>query len=161
MPRRCANQRGTSCATSRREPASHGTRGGQEVATVVIETPRLRLRPWRESDRGALAQLHTDPEVMRYLGGLTDRRRSDARLDRYVAAFHTHGFCRWALESRGGVFLGYAGVMPSRPDHPLGPHAEIGWGLARCAWGVATRPRPRGRRWTTSSRAADSRGCWH
>ena len=25
--------------------------------------------------------------------------------------------------------------MPSPPGHPLGPHAEIGWRLARSAWG--------------------------
>ena len=33
------------------------------------------------------------------------------------------------------AFVGYAGVMPSRPHHPLGPHEEIGWRLVRAAWG--------------------------
>jgi RimJ/RimL family protein N-acetyltransferase len=33
------------------------------------------------------------------------------------------------------MFLGYAGIMPSRPGHPLGPHVEIGWRLMRSAWG--------------------------
>ena len=40
-----------------------------------------------------------------------------------------------AIENSQRRFIGYAGVMPSRQDHPLGPHAEIGWRLARDAWG--------------------------
>ena len=45
------------------------------------------------------------------------------------------GYGRWCVETRAGEFLGYVGVMPSPPGHPLGPHAEIGWRLARSAWG--------------------------
>jgi RimJ/RimL family protein N-acetyltransferase len=36
--------------------------------------------------------------------------------------------------------LGYAGVIPSRLDHPLGSHSEIGWRLVQRCWdhGYAT-----------------------
>jgi RimJ/RimL family protein N-acetyltransferase len=102
---------------------------------VVIETPRIRLRCWRGSDRNAFAALHTDPEVMRDLGGPISRAKSDAKLDRYAAAFEAHGFCRWAVESCEGDLLGYAGVMPSPAGHPLGAHFEIGWRLMRNSWG--------------------------
>jgi RimJ/RimL family protein N-acetyltransferase len=101
----------------------------------MIETLRLRLRPWREADRDAFAALNADPEVARDLGGPLSRAASDAKLDRYIAAFAQHGFCRWAIEDRTGEFLGYAGVMPVRREHPLGPHDEIGWRLNRAAWG--------------------------
>jgi len=102
---------------------------------MLIETPRLRLRSWQEADRPAFAALHADPEVMRDAGGPLDRSRSDVKLDRYVAAFERYGFTRWAIESRDGEFLGYAGIMPSRPAHPLGDHVDIGWRLVRSAWG--------------------------
>jgi RimJ/RimL family protein N-acetyltransferase len=102
---------------------------------AVIRTDRLRLRNWRESDRGAFALLNAAPDVTQDLGGPLDRIESDAKFDRYVAAFERHGFCRWALEDLSGQFLGYTGVMPSRPGHPLGPHADIGWRLVRAAWG--------------------------
>ncbi|HXO70874.1 MAG TPA: GNAT family N-acetyltransferase [Bradyrhizobium sp.] len=101
----------------------------------MIRTDRLRLRNWRESDRGAFAQLNAAPEVTQDLGGPLDRIESDAKFDRYLAAFERHGFCRWALEDVNGQFLGYTGVMPSRPGHPLGSHADIGWRLLRAAWG--------------------------
>ena len=100
-----------------------------------IETPRTILRNWRDTDRDAFAALHADPEVMRDLGGPMDRRGSDEKFDRYAETFETRGFTRWAIESREGAFLGYAGIMPSRPFHPLGPHIEMGWRLCRAAWG--------------------------
>jgi RimJ/RimL family protein N-acetyltransferase len=102
---------------------------------MLIETPRLRLRSWQEADRPAFAALHADPEVMRDAGGPLDRSRSDAKFDRYVAAFERYGFSRWAIASHDGGFLGYTGIMPSRPDHPLGDHVDIGWRLVRRAWG--------------------------
>jgi RimJ/RimL family protein N-acetyltransferase len=102
---------------------------------VVIHSDRLRLRNWRDSDRDAFAALNAAPELTQDLGGPLDRAESDAKFDRYVAAFDRHGFCRWAIEDSSGQFLGYTGVMPARPGHPLGPHADIGWRLKRSAWG--------------------------
>jgi RimJ/RimL family protein N-acetyltransferase len=102
---------------------------------MIIETPRTRLRCWHDSDRDAFAALHADAEVMHDYGGPLDRAQSDAKFERYVAAFARCGFSRWAIESRAGEFLGYAGIMPSRTDHPLGTHVEIGWRLLRSAWG--------------------------
>jgi RimJ/RimL family protein N-acetyltransferase len=102
---------------------------------MIINTTRLRLRDWREEDRDPFAAMNADPEVARYLGGPQSRAASNARLDDYVRAYEQHGFTRWVVEHRAGGFLGCVGVMPSRDGHPLGPHHEIGWRLARDGWG--------------------------
>ncbi len=102
----------------------------------MIETARVRLRPWRESDRAPLAAMHSDEEVMADYGGPLARADSDAKLDRYAAAFETYGFSRLVLEGLDGVFLGYVGVMPIWPTHPVAPGVEIGWRLVRSAWGA-------------------------
>jgi RimJ/RimL family protein N-acetyltransferase len=102
---------------------------------MEIDTPRARLRCWEPTDGDAFAAMHADPEVMHDYGGPISRRESDAKLDRYAATYRRHGFCRWAVEDRAGTFLGYAGIMPSRPGHPLNSHFDIGWRLVRHAWG--------------------------
>lgn len=102
---------------------------------MIIDTTRLRLRCWGEADRDSFAAMNADPEVMLDQGGPISRGASDAKLDRYAAAFSQYGFCRWVVESREGKFLGYTGIMPSPPRHPIGSHFEIGWRLVRKAWG--------------------------
>ena len=105
------------------------------VGEVFLTTPRLTLRSWRESDRDAFAALNADPEVMWDLGGPFGRADSDAKFDRYTATLRRHGFGRMAIDERQGAFVGYAGIMPAAPNHPLGRHVEIGWRLTRAVWG--------------------------
>lgn len=102
---------------------------------MIIATPRIRLRCWEDFNRDAFAAMHADPAVMHDYGGPIRRKESDAKLDRYAMAYRQHGFCRWAVETKEGAFLGYTGIMPSRLDHPIGSHTEIGWRLVRHAWG--------------------------
>lgn len=105
------------------------------VGEAFLTTPRLTLRMWRETDRDVFAALNADPEVMWDLGGPFTRPDSDAKFDRYTATFRRHGFGRLAIGERQGAFVGYAGIMPAAPNHPLGRHVEIGWRLTRTAWG--------------------------
>jgi RimJ/RimL family protein N-acetyltransferase len=102
---------------------------------MIIETPRLRLRAWRESDRDDFAAMHADPQVMVDAPRPLTREKADRKLDRYVAGLRRDGFCQWAVETTDGDFVGYAGARRIAAEHPLGAHVGAGWRLVRRAWG--------------------------
>lgn len=101
----------------------------------MIETARLILRRWRDTDREPFAAMSRDPEVMAHLGPLMSRDESDAVGSRVNAHIDRHGFGFWALERKSdGLFLGFTGLK--RADvGPLAGEIEIAWRLARQAWG--------------------------
>jgi RimJ/RimL family protein N-acetyltransferase len=107
----------------------------------VIETERLLMRRWQDSDREPFAALNADPETMRYFPVPLDRTASDAFVARIETRFDEQGYGLWALEiSSTGEFIGYAGLNPMHPGVPGAGGMEIGWRLARHAWhcGYAT-----------------------
>jgi ribosomal-protein-alanine N-acetyltransferase len=77
----------------------------------VIETSRLILRPWRQSDLALFAETNADPAVMRLLGGVLGREESNAYAGRAEAHFAEHGFCKWGVEAPGVSPL--VGVRPT------------------------------------------------
>ena len=105
-----------------------------------LRTSRLLLRPWRPHDREPFAALNGDPEVMRHFPSTLDRSASDAFADRIAAHLDQLGWGLWAVEVvDSGRFAGYSGLNPvpeaitaMTPGHP---EMEVGWRLARWAWG--------------------------
>lgn len=102
----------------------------------MIETERLILRSWQERDKAPFAELGQDAEVMATLGPLMSRAESDAMVDRMAAIDAEHGHTFWAVERReDGLVLGFCGLVRGRPGTPILGEPEIGWRLARAAWG--------------------------
>lgn len=109
-------------------------RGGQRP--VARRTERLLLRQWREDDRDPFAAMNADPEVMRHFPSVLDREASDAVLDRLRAAVDEQGWGLWAVERLDtGQLLGFTGLSVPRHPLPFMPCVEVGWRLARSAWG--------------------------
>lgn len=107
----------------------------------TVNTERLVLRRWRDSDRGPFAALNADPETMQYFPATLDRAASDAFVDRIESRFEEQGYGLWALEVIAtGDFIGYTGLNPMVEDVPGAGGMEIGWRLAKHAWhhGYAT-----------------------
>jgi len=107
----------------------------------VIETPRLLLRAWRESDREPFRRMNSDPRVMEFFPKLLSGVESDELADRIGAALERRGFGLFAAEVReSGAFAGFIGLsVPSFEAH-FTPCVEIGWRLDVPYWnqGLAT-----------------------
>jgi RimJ/RimL family protein N-acetyltransferase len=103
---------------------------------VEIMTERLLLRRWTEADRAPFAALCADPEVMEHFPAPLTPSQADALVDRIEAGFDEHGFGLWALEVReSGEFIGFTGLAVPWFDAHFTPAVEVGWRLARRAWG--------------------------
>lgn len=102
----------------------------------MIETERLILRGWREADFAPFAALNADPEVMRHFPATMAREDSDALAMRIGQHIDEHGWGLWAIERRDdGAFLGFTGLAHPRAPHPMEGQVEVGWRMARHAWG--------------------------
>jgi len=103
---------------------------------IVVETARLRLRRWRESDRAPFAAMNADPRVMEFFPSCLTREESDAGVDRVEAHFDRHGFGFYAAELReGGQFIGFIGISVPNFEAHFTPSIEIGWRLDTAFWG--------------------------
>jgi RimJ/RimL family protein N-acetyltransferase len=134
---------------------------------MLLRTDRLRLRPLDAGDLEPLAAMMRDPEVCRFIGD--GRPRSRERVERTIrfaeVLWQGRGFGPFAIEREGeGDFLGVCLLLPiaySGADPAdlaaRGPDIEIGYWLARDAWGVgyATEAARAVLRWAMSGAGLD------
>jgi RimJ/RimL family protein N-acetyltransferase len=99
-----------------------------------IRTPRLLLRRWAPEDRVSLAELNSDPDVMRHIGGPIASAESDALVNYFDAHWDEWGYGVFAVvEIPLGGFIGFVGL---NNHHRLFPQdVEIAWRLRRDSWG--------------------------
>jgi ribosomal-protein-alanine N-acetyltransferase len=106
------------------------------MSPTTNETDRLILRRWRTEDGGPFAALNADPEVMEHFPSPLSPRESDELIERIEAGFVAQGFGLWALEVKAtGEFIGFTGVSVPSFEAAFTPTVEVGWRLARRAWG--------------------------
>lgn len=103
----------------------------------VLETERLRFRPFTPDDLPLVVDLHADPLVQRHLGGAWDAPQMQATLDRFVSQQASQGYAKWAAFLKDGTFVGRAGVgaFPALSAAGLGGDQELGYSFKAAVWG--------------------------
>jgi ribosomal-protein-alanine N-acetyltransferase len=113
---------------------------------VVLETERLLVRHFTESDADALFQMESEPDVLRYVGRkpLAD---VDAYRNKIRSAYLPYydkpgGFGAWAIvEKASGDFVGGCSLRQgldarSATEMDYGPEEVVlGYGLRKPSWG--------------------------
>lgn len=100
--------------------------------TLIIDTPRLRLRLPRLEDLDPMSEMMADAETARFIGGVMPKPVVWRVLMSMIGAWHAHGFAMFSVfEKASGRWVGRLG-----PWQPEGwPGTEIGWSIVRDCWG--------------------------
>ncbi len=98
----------------------------------MMETERLRIRDWQQSDYEPYAKLCSDSHVMRYFPHTLTKQQSDDQLDLMRRLIAERGWGFWAVELKAtGQLIGFVGLhyQDENSGIPNAPFVEIGWRL--------------------------------
>ena len=103
---------------------------------MLIQTDRIGLRAWLETDKPDFAAMNKNPNIMEFLGPALSREKSDAAADKQNALIESGEPAFWAIErSVDKVFMGFVGVKKINFETDFTPGYEIGWRLGEAHWG--------------------------
>ncbi len=102
----------------------------------MYRTERLVLRSWADDDIEPFSAMCSDDEVMRFFPSTMSREECVDMVAAIGERFAANGFGLWAVEHES-QFIGYVGLNLTGPAFtvPFAPCHEVGWRLARDAWG--------------------------
>ena len=114
------------------------------IAAMILETPRLRLRPLAAVDAEPCLALWTNPDVMRYVSPVpVTRAQAEAVFAHYRPQVEKTGYGHWAIEVKGGdAFAGIILLEKVKFTAAFTPAIEVGWLLAPDQWGNGYAPEP-------------------
>ena len=106
----------------------------QAGSSSWLTTERLALRRFAPADLNWLAELYSDRDVMRYLGGVKDRAKAEEVLNTRILQYYDEhpGLGIWmTIERATGTPLGFHLLNHIRGESII----QIGFTLAKSAWG--------------------------
>lgn len=102
----------------------------------TLETDRLILRAWQDSDIAPFAALNADPEVMRFFPAPLDEADSRKIITSFADRHVRTGLSPHAVQVKEtGAFIGFVGLSRVAFDAWVKDEVEIGWRLSRASWG--------------------------
>jgi [ribosomal protein S5]-alanine N-acetyltransferase len=100
---------------------------------MILETPRLLLQSFTLEDLDNLLELHSDPEVNRYLlpTGAWSKEIITTKLKRFIAHQETYGYSKLKVSLKNGTFVGRSGFEFWEETG----ETELGYSFKREYWG--------------------------
>ncbi|MUT64899.1 GNAT family N-acetyltransferase [Paenibacillus sp. NEAU-GSW1] len=103
---------------------------------IYLETARLQLRDWEETDIEPFSRLNADEEVMKYFPKTLSTEETKVFYESIVSEFKECGFGLYAVEIKESKeFIGFIGFHRANFEADFTPCIEIGWRLKQEAWG--------------------------
>ncbi|MGE0082604.1 MAG: GNAT family N-acetyltransferase [Thiohalomonadaceae bacterium] len=102
---------------------------------LILETPRMVMRPWSLDDVPALAEILGDPEVMKHsVRGIYDEAATRKFMQWCLACYESRRVGPLALvEKATAAFIGFCGVGSERVGDA--EEMNLGYRLVRRYWG--------------------------
>jgi RimJ/RimL family protein N-acetyltransferase len=102
----------------------------------IIETPRLVLRPWRDTDVEPWVAMSADPRVMEFFTSISERAEAETMAAVLRERLERDGYGWWVMEVKDGApFAGVIALQDVPFEAPFTPALEVGWRLAHEHWG--------------------------
>jgi RimJ/RimL family protein N-acetyltransferase len=102
----------------------------------MLQTERLILRRWQDSDREPFAEMNADPRVMEFFPDVLTREESDQLIESIEGHFDNRGFGLFATELKSEhKLVGFVGLHVASFQAHFTPCVEIGWRIAAPYWG--------------------------
>jgi len=103
---------------------------------IELETERLKLRQWNDSDLPIFAQINADANVMEYYPSTLSEAESNGMATKIKELISERSWGFWAVETKKcKEFIGFVGLHKPTYDLPVKSCVEIGWRLSSEHWG--------------------------
>ena len=108
----------------------------RENRDIVMETERLTLRHWKESDLVPFAKMNANPKVMEFFPKTLSLEESNAFAGKIQKELKETPYGLWAVEvKKKASFIGFIGLHYQDFEADFTPCIEIGWRLDNNFWG--------------------------
>ncbi len=95
-----------------------------------LQTKRLILRQWQDSDIPIFIKMNQNPKVMEFFPELWSEEKSLDAVEKIRHEFIQNGFGKFAIEVKEtNEFIGYVGLAEVNFESHFTPAIEIGWRL--------------------------------
>jgi RimJ/RimL family protein N-acetyltransferase len=102
---------------------------------IFIESPRLLLRSWNESDLEAYIKMNHDPKVMQYFPNILSSEDTLHHFEKIKQHFSEYNYGLFALELKEEKrFIGFTGFSHPSFESFFTPCVEIGWRIDAPYW---------------------------